>query len=59
MRYIQAFIRSWFVAHKLLWGRLVWERWDALSLENKILCLLVVNNLIAIITVIELLLFKK
>lgn len=58
MRTIREFIRVNIHIHKLLWGRLVWERWDALSLENKILCFLVINNCIAIITVIEILIFK-
>ncbi len=58
MRTIREFIRINIQTHKLLWGRLVWERWEGLSLENKILCFLVVNNFIAIITVIEILIFK-
>lgn len=52
------FIHTTIKTHKLLWGRLVWERWNTLSLENKIICLLIANNLIAIITAFEILILK-
>ncbi len=58
MRQLREFIQTNIKTHKLLWGRLVWQRWEGLSLENKILFALVVNNCIAIITAVEIFIFK-
>jgi hypothetical protein len=45
--------------HRLLWRTLLWERWETLKLEEKIIWLLVVNHTIAILTLLELLVLKK
>ncbi len=51
--------RQTFLIHKVLWTKLVWERWDALAFEEKIAWLIGINHAIAILTLIEILIFKK
>jgi hypothetical protein len=52
-------IREAIIIHKTLWTKLVWERWDALAFEEKIAWLIGINHAIAILTLIEILIFKR
>jgi len=45
--------------HKQLWGSLLWERLDEMPLDQKMIILFVLMKTLAILTIIEILVFKK
>lgn len=45
--------------HKVFWGKTFWKTWEDLPLDHKLAWLLVINHTIAILTLIEILVFKK
>jgi len=45
--------------HKQFWGSMVWETWGQLTLTEKLVWFFFLNQTIAIITIIEILLLKK
>ena len=52
-------IKTLFIAHRNLWSTDFGRAWGRLSLDKKLIVILVLNHTIAILTLIEMLIFKR
>lgn len=52
-------MKTLYRSHKALWTTDFGRAWDSLTLEKKLVIILVVNHTVAILTLIEMLILKK